>query len=97
MTVVRSEIMGFCSGVRTAVEMLERAVSQGARETRPVYTIGPLIHNEQFLTYASAKGVKVIESPEDAPPGIAVVRAHGIPPGDRQRFTDAGFTLLDGT
>lgn len=89
--------MGFCSGVRTAVEMLEQAVSQGSREARPVYTIGPLIHNEQFLTYASAKGVRVIESPEDAPPGIAVVRAHGIPSADRQRFIDAGFTLLDGT
>ncbi len=98
MVIIRSEVMGFCSGVQSAVKKTYEAVELGARTGRPVYTIGPLIHNEVFLgRLKEEKGVTVIGRPEDAPPGIAVIRAHGIPSAQRELFERAGFELIDGT
>jgi 4-hydroxy-3-methylbut-2-en-1-yl diphosphate reductase len=98
MVIIRSEVMGFCSGVQSAVKKTYEAVELGERTGRPVYTIGPLIHNEVFLSrLKEEKGVTVIHRPEDAPPGIAVIRAHGIPSSQRELFEKAGFELIDGT
>ena len=97
MTIYRSDVMGFCSGVNIAVRKVFAAVEEGKEDGRPVYTIGPLIHNDLFLTRLEALGVRTIESPQDAEPGIAVIRAHGIPIRDRQDYLDRGFTLIDGT
>lgn len=97
MTIYRSDVMGFCSGVNMAVHKVFAAVEEGRRDGRPVYTIGPLIHNDLFLTRLEDLGVHTIESPHDQAPGIAVIRAHGIPMQDRQDYLDLGFTLVDGT
>ncbi len=98
MTIIRSEVMGFCAGVQVAVRKVYAAVESGRASGRPVYTIGPLIHNEMFLEkLREEEGVKVISKPEGNPPGIAVIRAHGIPQQERDAFRDAGFELVDGT
>jgi len=97
MTIIRSPVMGFCSGVQNSVDLLEKGISRGIREGKPVYSIGPLIHNEQYLDSLKGRGVRIITSPEEAPPGVAVIRAHGISPQLHHAFIEAGFTLLDGT
>lgn len=97
MRIIRSEVMGFCAGVRSAVRLLEGAIERGRTEGRPVYTIGPLIHNERFMEAVQRQGVRVIGSTEDAPAGIAVIRAHGISRRDQDRFVEHGFSVIDGT
>lgn len=97
MKVLYSKEMGFCSGVQGAVDLLEKGIEQGRREQRPVYTIGPLIHNEQYLASLEGRGVKIIHAPEDTAPGIAVVRAHGISRELKDRLLQSGFSLIDGT
>ncbi len=97
MDIVLSTVMGFCTGVRKAVTLLERALEEGSRLNLPVYTIGPLIHNEQYLESVEKRGVRIIASPQEAEPGIAVVRAHGIPPSLHESFIRSGFMLYDGT
>jgi len=98
MNIIRSEVMGFCSGVRTAVSAVYDAVALGKKQGKSVYTIGPLIHNEMFLEKLRVDmGVRVIGSPEEAEPGIAVIRAHGIPESEREAFLEKGYQLIDGT
>jgi 4-hydroxy-3-methylbut-2-en-1-yl diphosphate reductase len=97
MILIRSEVLGFCSGVQSAVHKVKQAVEQGRVQHLPVYTIGPLIHNEQFMDYLQEQGVSVIDDAQDAPAGIAVIRAHGIAAVQEQQFRDAGFQLIDGT
>lgn len=97
MEIILSQVMGFCAGVRKAVALLEQALEEGSRKNLPVYTIGPLIHNEQYLESVKKRGVHIIDSPDDAEPGIAVIRAHGIPPSLYEAFERAGFQLYDGT
>ena len=98
MNIIRSEVMGFCSGVRTAVSAVYDAVELGKKLGKPVYTIGPLIHNDRFLEKLRIDmGVKVINHPENSAPGIAVIRAHGIPESVREAFIKNGYQLIDGT
>ncbi|MBL7006452.1 MAG: 4-hydroxy-3-methylbut-2-enyl diphosphate reductase [Spirochaetia bacterium] len=98
MNIIRSEVMGFCSGVRTAVNAVYDAVELGKKLGMPVYTIGPLIHNEMFLEKLRVEmGVREIRSPEEASPGLAVIRAHGIPESERVAFLENGYQIIDGT
>jgi len=97
MILIRSTVMGFCAGVQAAVIKVNEALEQGERMHLPVYTIGPLIHNPSYMSYLEEQGVSVIETPKDAPVGIAVIRAHGIPAINKKQFEKAGFRLIDGT
>lgn len=69
---------GFCFGVNRAVETVEALVEKGAK----VATLGPIIHNAQLVAQLTAKGVRIINSPEEAEAGeTVVIRSHGVPPG----------------
>lgn len=97
MTILRADVLGFCSGVRLAVAKVEEALQLAAADNVPVYTIGALIHNEMYLQQLAEQGVEVISSPQNHKPGFAVVRAHGISRSLRDEFTAAGFKLIEGT
>ena len=72
-----AETAGFCFGVNRAVETVYDLLKQGAR----VCTLGPIIHNPQLVESLSARGVRIIESPEEAQAGeTVVIRSHGVPP-----------------
>jgi len=59
MKVIRSGILGFCMGVRRAVEMALRE-SQTHTQTA-VYTLGPLIHNPEVLKELEGRGIRILE------------------------------------
>ena len=55
-----------------------------AKENHKVYTLGPIIHNEQVVEDLASQGVQVIEHPdeiakEDRSQAILVIRSHGVP------------------
>ena len=58
MKVLLSEYAGFCFGVRRAVELLEKEICVGERE---IFTLGHIIHNEDFNESLARRGVKNIE------------------------------------
>ena len=60
MNILLSEHAGFCFGVRRAVELLESRLSEGKK----IYTLGHIIHNEDFNADLERRGV-VCVSPED--------------------------------
>jgi len=79
MEVIKAEILGFCFGVRRAVELAQKALD----ENTAVYSLGPLIHNKTVLDSLSEKGLQVIgeEDIPSLPQGASVIiRAHGVPP-----------------
>ena len=59
MEVTVAKSAGFCFGVRRAVEQVYRQVREGRK---PVYTYGPIIHNDQVVRDLEAQGVQVIHS-----------------------------------
>ncbi|MFP4531733.1 MAG: 4-hydroxy-3-methylbut-2-enyl diphosphate reductase [Desulfobacterales bacterium] len=94
MKITIARTAGFCMGVRRAVEM---ALDASNKSQAPIYTYGPLIHNPQVLSILAQKGITVIDEIPESGDGIVLVRAHGIPPTQRQALSDAGFQVIDAT
>jgi (E)-4-hydroxy-3-methyl-but-2-enyl pyrophosphate reductase len=70
-----AESAGFCFGVNRAVKMVYELLESG----KNVYTLGPIIHNPQTLAQLEARGVKIVESPDQVPSGgTIVIRSHGV-------------------
>jgi 4-hydroxy-3-methylbut-2-enyl diphosphate reductase len=85
---------GVCFGVRRALELAEKALAEG----RPVYCLGPLIHNPQEVARLAQKGFKVIESLDEATGGgTLLVRSHGLQPDVVAEARRRGLRIIDAT
>ena len=81
-------------GVRRA---LEKVLSEANKNKGPIYTYGPLIHNEQVMKLLETKGVSALKEVRDLREGTLVIRAHGIPPSERKLLKASGLKLIDAT
>ncbi|MDR0598409.1 MAG: 4-hydroxy-3-methylbut-2-enyl diphosphate reductase [Treponema sp.] len=104
MRVRRAETLGFCMGVRRAMEMADAALSQAAlsRPSRSgaVYAMGTLIHNSQAMEPLLKRGLAVLTEekiPENLSGIPVVIRAHGISPRLENTLAGRGARLLDAT
>jgi 4-hydroxy-3-methylbut-2-enyl diphosphate reductase len=95
--VILSKSLGFCSGVGHVISLAEECFRIATEKQLPVYSIGWFIHNQRVVDCFIARGMRHIEHPEEGSPGVALIRAHGIPDTLRQSFLDAGYFLVDGT
>jgi 4-hydroxy-3-methylbut-2-enyl diphosphate reductase len=94
MQVLLADEYGFCFGVERAVQMVEEALSEGAR----VRTLGPLIHNIQETGRLEAEGVSTINAPEEIERGTtAVIRAHGVTPEVQRELEARAERVVDAT
>ena len=97
MEVKVCKVIGFCRGVEQTLEKASLCIEKARQCNLPSYSIGNLIHNEHVVKEFEQKGLKIIENPSDSKPGIALVRAHGIPEKLRRQFIDSGYVLIDST
>ena len=94
MKIIEGKYNGFCFGVQTAVEAVEKALD----EHGVVYTLGPVIHNKQVVEALSKQGAVVIESVDDIPSEcVVVIRSHGAPPEVYQKCKEKGVRIIDAT
>lgn len=95
MEIVLADSLGFCMGVKRAVDMAYRALEKSP--TMPVVTLGPLIHNSQEIERLQRDGIDVadVETLPDA--GTVIIRAHGVPPQAYQDLKSRGLRIMDGT
>ncbi len=96
MEVILAEHAGFCFGVKRAVEQVYEQAATG----KPIYTYGPIIHNEEVVKDLAGKGVQVIESQEDLmqiKEGTVVIRSHGVSREICEQITDKGLECVDAT
>jgi len=78
MEVLLARTLGFCYGVRRAVDMAFAAETPPA--AKPVATLGPLIHNPQMIAKLATCGVSVIDSLSEAAGRTVLIRSHGVGP-----------------
>ncbi|UTC51744.1 4-hydroxy-3-methylbut-2-enyl diphosphate reductase [Treponema sp. OMZ 855] len=98
--VKRAKVLGYCMGVRRAVEAVYRALTKYPDKT--VYTYGPLIHNPVTMQLLEANGVRIVNPDEElksqiTPDSPIIIRAHGIAPQKRQELIDCGAIIIDAT
>lgn len=102
MKTIRSELLGFCSGVRRAVQSALDALAAGAAAQKPkkIYSLGPLIHNKAALDDLQKKGLLILDENqiEILDENCAViVRAHGVSPLVTERIKARGAQVIDAT
>jgi 4-hydroxy-3-methylbut-2-enyl diphosphate reductase len=103
MKIIRARVLGFCMGVRRAVDYTVNEVKASAAENTTVYTIGPLIHNPQVLDDLEKQGVVTInleslEQIRQKGSGCSVIiRAHGISPEAEKKLRGMECNIIDAT
>ena len=88
---------GFCFGVKRAVDTVYEQIENGRK---PVYTYGPIIHNEQVVGDLERRGVQVIGSEEELEKlteGTVIIRSHGVSRRICDKIRAQGLTLVDAT
>ena len=97
MKVTVAKTAGFCFGVKRAVEQVYEQI---ASADQPVYTFGPIIHNEQVVEDLEKKGVRVLNSVEELETlteGIVIIRSHGVGKAVYNLLEQQGITVVDAT
>jgi len=85
--------MGFCQGVRRAIER----VTQVARRETGVETLGALVHNREVQSRLEHSGVKAVDSVEDITGETVVISAHGVSPAAVDAIKARGINIIDTT
>ena len=94
MSVRIAKSAGFCFGVSRAVELVEKAASEGKK----VVTLGPIIHNRHVVGRFESMGVGVIDTPEEANAGnTVIIRSHGVSEDVYRRLEKRNCEIIDAT
>ncbi|MCD8074012.1 MAG: 4-hydroxy-3-methylbut-2-enyl diphosphate reductase [Lachnospiraceae bacterium] len=97
MEVIVAKTAGFCFGVKRAVDQVYRQIEEGHK---PIYTYGPIIHNEEVVRELSEKGVRVINSEDElsqVKEGTVIIRSHGVPRRIYRKIEENGLHMVDAT
>ena len=92
--VVVAKSAGFCFGVQRSVDLAEKLLA----ERESVCSLGRLIHNAEVVASLRARGLRVLDSPEEAAAGDTVIlRAHGVARAVEETLRARGVEVVDGT
>ena len=97
MNVTVAKTAGFCFGVKRAVE---KVYEQIQKTDKPIYTYGPIIHNEEVVKDLKKKGVEVIGSEEELDrvrDCVVVIRSHGVGKHIYDILEKNGVEIVDAT
>ena len=97
MNVNIAKSAGFCFGVKRAVNLVYDEISS---EDKPIYTYGPIIHNDEVVKDLEQKGVTVIKNLDklsSLEKGIIIIRSHGISREEYNKIEESGFEIKDAT
>lgn len=76
MKIEKARGIGFCPGVRRAIDTLEKV----AREHGMVETLGAVVHNPQVLQRLADIGVRVAKGTDDIQGNTVAISCHGLSP-----------------
>jgi 4-hydroxy-3-methylbut-2-enyl diphosphate reductase len=92
MEILLAKDMGFCWGVRRAIDIMENA----AEEYGEIISVGPIVHNPQVVDDLESKGVRLGVKPADDSRPVAIT-AHGVGPEVIDDVKETGAEIIDGT
>jgi len=97
MKIYLADKSGFCFGVKRAVN---EALKTKAEYNKKIYTLGPLIHNNDVVNYLKDKDIYPIEL-EDIDKlkagDVIIIRSHGVPLKTKNLLVEKGTIVVDAT
>ena len=97
MEVKLAKTAGFCFGVHRAVDTVYEQIKES---TAPIYTYGPIVHNETVVKELESQGVRVLNTKEELSglkEGTVIIRAHGVGKEIYDLLEAKGIHLVDAT
>ena len=92
MKIIVGKYSGFCNGVKYTVEEANKALD--GKDI--IYCLGEIVHNERVISDLEKKGMKTIQSIEDAEDNTKVIiRAHGEIKDTYDKAEQKSIQLLD--
>jgi 4-hydroxy-3-methylbut-2-enyl diphosphate reductase len=85
--------IGFCFGVKRAIDMLEKVVA----ERGEVETLGAVVHNQQVLQRLAEIGVRVAKSVDDIKGDMVAISSHGVTPEVEEQLKARHIGIIDTT
>ncbi len=93
MKVLVAEKHGFCLGVKNAIQLAKKTLS----EKKVVYSLGPIIHNEDVVNELAQIGLKTVESVDQIESGTVLIRSHGATSKQLEAIREKGLEIADAT
>ena len=93
MKVLVAERCGFCLGVKNAIAMAETAL----KTNKHIYSLGPVIHNDQVVEKLAQEGLQTVKSMEEIPSGTVLIRSHGATLAQLEEIKQKGLEIIDAT
>lgn len=96
MKVELAKSAGFCFGVEKAVNTV---YEEAKKENEIVYTLGPIIHNEEVVKDMKKRGVEAvkIEDLASLQKGTVIIRSHGVSREVYNFVKNSGHRVVDAT
>lgn len=98
MNVILADVLGYCMGVRRAVDSALDALEK--YKDKNVYSLGPIIHNQTALDFLSSKGLKILKEDElqkAENKSVVIIRAHGVPPSVIEELQKKDCIIINAT
>lgn len=96
MKVELAKSAGFCFGVKKAVNTV---YEEAKKENEIVYTLGPIIHNEEVVKDMKKRGVEAVKMEDLASlqKGTVIIRSHGVSRDVYNFVKNSGHRVVDAT
>ena len=96
MKVELAKSAGFCFGVEKAVNTV---YEEAKKENEIVYTLGPIIHNEEVVKDMKKRGVEAVKMEDLASlqKGTVIIRSHGVSREVYNFVKNSGHRVVDAT
>ncbi len=93
MKIEKTKEIGFCFGVKRAVDILEKVCA----ERGGVETLGAVVHNQQVLQRLAGIGVKVAKDINDIRGKAVAISSHGVAPEIEEKIKARKIDIVDTT
>lgn len=97
MKVIKAKTAGFCFGVKRAVDTVYKQVEKCEG---PIYTYGPIIHNEEVIKDMEKHGVQVLRDEDELDAitgGTVIIRSHGVEKRIYDKLIAKNIRIVDAT
>jgi 4-hydroxy-3-methylbut-2-enyl diphosphate reductase len=85
--------IGFCMGVKRAIDILEKVASERGR----VETLGAVVHNRKVLRRLTEIGVRIVNNIAELQGDVVVISTHGAGPKIMEEIKSRNIAVVDTT
>ena len=91
--IVKARELGFCFGVRRAIQMIEKA----ATGHNSIVTLGPIVHNRLVVSKLAKMGVKMVNELDQIQGETIAIASHGVSPELLSQLQTQKLRVVDTT